>query len=425
MIKILIGGSPCTFWSIAQKNNRELTAEGQGWELFKNYLIAKEKFNPDIFLYENNKSAAQTIKNQIKKELQVDEINNHYIEINSALVSAQNRQRFYVHNCGFVEQPKDRNIMLKDILQSVTNEVGYNIENIKRLPEYGKATKSRPLTAHYQNNCGGWFDRINDPNPAKQQVDMIAEPINVCENGKAHTIKAQYYKNGLANFITNGGFGASAVAEPIRIGDIGSTSQAHRVYSCKGKSVTINAGGGGQGGKTGLYACPVKNKVNQPIYEVKNGNIEIKGKIYPIKLDDGFYIIRKLTPIECERLQTMPDNYTEGVSDTQRYKALGNGWTAEVVLHILNNTLKNVSKDEEIVVLSMYDGIATGRYILDKLGFKNVTYYSYEIDKYAIQIALKNYPDIIQCGDAFDVRNENWKLPNKGNESNGNWKWNN
>lgn len=383
MIKILIGGSPCTFWSIAQKNNRELTAEGQGWELFKNYLIAKEKFNPDIFLYENNKSAAQAIKNQIKKELQVDGVNNHYIEINSALVSAQNRQRFYVHNCGLVEQPKDRNILLKDILQSVTNEIGYNIENIKRLPEYGKATKSRPLTAHYQNNCGGWFDRINDPNPAKQQVDMIAEPI--------------------------------------RIGDIGSTSQAHRVYSCKGKSVTINAGGGGQGGKTGLYTCPIKNKsINQPIYEVKNGNIEIKGKIYPIKLDDGFYIIRKLTPIECERLQTMPDNYTEGVSDTQRYKALGNGWTAEVVLHILNNVLKNISKDEEIIVLSMYDGIATGCYILDKLGFKNVTYYSYEIDKYAIQIALKNYPDIIQCGDAFDVRNENWKLPHKGNYNNGN-----
>lgn len=58
MIKLLIGGSPCTFWSIAQKNNRETEAEGLGWELFKNYLIAKEKFKPDFFLYENNKSAA-------------------------------------------------------------------------------------------------------------------------------------------------------------------------------------------------------------------------------------------------------------------------------------------------------------------------------------------------------------------------------
>ena len=60
MIKLLIGGSPCTFWSIAQKNNRETEAEGLGWELFKNYLIAKEKFQPDFFLYENNKSACRT-----------------------------------------------------------------------------------------------------------------------------------------------------------------------------------------------------------------------------------------------------------------------------------------------------------------------------------------------------------------------------
>lgn len=67
MIKLLIGGSPCTFWSIAQKNGRETEAEGLGWELFKNYLIAKKKFNPDFFLYENNKSAAQAIKDQISQ----------------------------------------------------------------------------------------------------------------------------------------------------------------------------------------------------------------------------------------------------------------------------------------------------------------------------------------------------------------------
>ena len=65
MIKFLIGGSPCTHWSIAQSKNREVTASGVGWELFKNYLIAKEKFKPDYFLYENNKSVAKAIKNQI------------------------------------------------------------------------------------------------------------------------------------------------------------------------------------------------------------------------------------------------------------------------------------------------------------------------------------------------------------------------
>lgn len=67
-------------------------------------------------------------------------------------------------------------------------------------------------------------------------------------------------------------------------------------------------------------------------------------------------------------------------------------------------------RDEEIVVLSMYDGIGTGRYCLDKMGFTNVTYYAYEIDKPAMAVALSNYPDIIQLGDAFDLRRDDWEL---------------
>jgi hypothetical protein len=110
MIKILLGGSPCTHWSIAQKNNRETEPKGLGWELFKNYLIAKEKFKPDYFLYENNKSAAQPIKDQISRELGVD-----LMYINSALVSAQWRERFYAFNWE-VEQPTDRKIHLKDVI---------------------------------------------------------------------------------------------------------------------------------------------------------------------------------------------------------------------------------------------------------------------------------------------------------------------
>ena len=89
------------------------------------------------------------------------------------------------------------------------------------------------------------------------------------------------------------------------------------------------------------------------VYEVKDGQITIKGKQYPIKLPDGYYIIRKLTVRECARLQTMPDDYCKAVSDSQAYKALGNGWTAEVIIHLLNHALKDVPKDEEIVVLSL------------------------------------------------------------------------
>lgn len=108
-------------------------------------------------------------------------------------------------------------------------------------------------------------------------------------------------------------------------------------------------------------------------------------------------------PVECERLQTLPDGYTEGISNTQRYKCIGNGWTAEVIIHILSHLLRDIPKDEHIVVLSMYDGIATGRYCLDRLGFTNVEYHAFEIDPYAVKIAMKNYPSIVQHGDAFAI----------------------
>jgi DNA (cytosine-5)-methyltransferase 3A len=91
---------------------------------------------------------------------------------------------------------------------------------------------------------------------------------------------------------------------PIRLGNINKGGQGERVYSIYGKSVTLSANGGGRGAKTGLYM-----------------------------LNDGK--IRRLTPIECERLQSLPDNYTEGISDTQRYKLLGNAFNVEVVAHIL------------------------------------------------------------------------------------------
>lgn len=89
-MKLLIGGSPCTHWSIAQTKNRETEASGIGWELFLNYRIVRDKYQPDFFLYENNKSMAPAIKAQISKELGVEPV-----LINSALVSAQNRQRLY------------------------------------------------------------------------------------------------------------------------------------------------------------------------------------------------------------------------------------------------------------------------------------------------------------------------------------------
>jgi DNA (cytosine-5)-methyltransferase 3A len=375
-IKLLIGGSPCTKWSIAQKNGREVLPEGIGWELFENYRIAKEKFQSDIFLYENNKSAAQPIKDAIYSALGGGKDSSvRLTHINSALVSAQHRERFYVTNFGDIEQPEDRGILLRDVLETdwATGRDNYY-----------------------------WLGSV--------------VPVNTTADGKARTVKAQYYKSGMANFVTNGGYSATAVATPIRIGTIESNaknkshdSKQYRVYSPDGKATTLCGQGGGVGAKTGSYACPTNEIDGKPIYMVKNGLITIKDKQYPIKLADGYYLIRKLTPTECERLQTMPDGYTAAVSNSQRYKALGNGWTAEVIIHILNHALKDVPRDKELVVLSMYDGIATGRYCLDKMGFTNVKYYAYEIDPYAIKIAMSNYPDIIQLdwdGETVFVRGE-------------------
>ena len=112
-MKLLLGGSPCTHWSIAQTKARETKPEGQGWELFKNYLIARDKYAPDYFLYENNKSMAPAIRKQITTELGVEPI-----LINSALVSAQSRWRLYWTNIPGVQQPEDRGIVLRDILET-------------------------------------------------------------------------------------------------------------------------------------------------------------------------------------------------------------------------------------------------------------------------------------------------------------------
>ena len=411
MIKILLGGSPCTFWSIAQKNNRETEAKGLGWELFKNYLIAKQKFKPDYFLYENNKSAAQPIKDQISRELGVD-----LMYINSALVSAQNRQRFYAFNWT-VEQPEDRGILLKDILETGEDLTG-NDKSFCLTSSHGGAVAWNTIERN-QRNMVAEPVRIGDLPNAKGEISgsqatriysVDGKSVNLVANGGGQEAKTglytvpyelstEYYKGGqegnLIGMTANGEGKYRNGSQP---------SQQYRVYSCEGKSQVVNTLGNEN------YIVPTGNKKQIPAYEVKDGFITIKNKQYPIKLDDGFYIIRKLTPIECERLQTLPDDYTAGVSNSQRYRGLGNGWTAEVIIHILNGALKDVPKDEEIVVLSMYDGIGTGRYCLDKMGFTNIKYYAYEIDKYAKQIANKNYPDIIQMGDAFDVRLPDWTI---------------
>ena len=330
-VDLLIGGSPCTYWSIAQTKNRETVASGMGWELFSQYVRALHEAKPKYFIYENNKSMSKAIHASIDETFGFEAI-----LINSALVSAQNRQRLYwvgkrnddgTYSKVPVEQPEDRGILLRDI---------------------------------------------------------------ITQDGKAQCLRATYYKDGIRNMVGNDVDRKTCVAESVRIGTYPTSdgrllnSQGNRIYSVDGKAVTQSAQGGGWGAKTGLYAVPYdcdvvitensircqrrdqkhstvqgshvnftdgktqtlspshvpnviehKSDKKYPVYEVRNGLITIKGKQYPIKLQDGDYIIRQLTVRECMRLQTVPEWYEFPVSDSQAYKMLGNGWTVDVIAHIL------------------------------------------------------------------------------------------
>jgi len=416
----LVGGSPCTYWSIAQvKERRETVASGMGWELFSQYVRALHEARPRFFIYENNKSMSKAICESITETFGFGPIC-----INSALVSAQNRQRLYwvgirnedgTYRPATVLQPIDLGIQVQDILDGAVAINTLNDEGEKSRTlmagyyKYGTATmftnpgfkggttaaaepinltaegKARTLIAAYgakqgtKNLCGA----------IRFGSTGVAEPINVTSDGKTRTIKAQYGNNNVTNFIANGQFKATGIAEPICVAQRGryeedgsitqryeangsgktntlttvskdnlvavpmkvgalprpngelSRSQAFQVYSEDGKSVTLMANGGGAGGKTGLYAIRVdsEDKTKYPVYEVKDGMIFIKDKWYPIKLADGYYIIRKLSVNECKRLQTVPEWYEFPVSNSQAYKMLGNGWTVSVISHLINSIL--------------------------------------------------------------------------------------
>ena len=469
-MKLLIGGSPCTHWSIAQTKNRETEASGIGWELFLNYRIARDKYQPDYFLYENNKSMSPAIRAQITAELGVEPV-----LINSALVSAQNRQRLYwagkrnpdgTYRQVPVELPEDRGILLRDILETgfPLREKGYALQT-------GHGATAEDAIARRQRNAVAEPVAIK-PLTEKEMEYMVRET----KDGRNHFDFDYFHdatkdKSACVTANTHKGVPYNVLAEPVRIGTIENDarnqdhdSQQYRVYSPDGKSVTLCGNGGGLGAKTGLYAVPISAENNKvilkeidslvdrkgyvpemfnpynraevagkaptlstgsmvtsscavlifetadgkqiPAYQVRDGRITIKGKEYPVKLRDGLYIIRKLTVTECKRLQTVPDTYAFPVSDTQAYKMLGNGWTVDVIAHIMGH-FEGLTA-EPVEVLSMYDGMSCGHIALGKLGAEIASYHATEIDKFAIQTTQANFPDVVQLGDAFQVREDGW-----------------
>lgn len=154
-----------------------------------------------------------------------------------------------------------------------------------------------------------WTNIQNIEQPADKGIllfDVLQS--GMIDKNKSYALTASY--NGAVIWNTLERKQRTMIFEPIRLGHLNKGGQGDRIYSVKGKSICLSANGGGRGAKTGLYK---------------------------IDLPDGDYAVRKLTPIECERLQTLPDNYTEGISNTQRYKAIGNGWTIDVIAHIFKH----------------------------------------------------------------------------------------
>ena len=256
-IHMIIWGSPCQDLSIAKKWGQWL--QGEKSSLFFEYVRLLREVKPKYFLLENVASMKKADKEEITRILTEIYPDVQCYLINSALVSAQNRKRLYWTNIQWVEQPEDKGILLKDILEESVDE---------------KYTMNNTRTQFILNRPKNYFCPI-DPD-------------------KANTLRTNYW-NASAN---------EAYVSTIRVWQFNSGGQWDRVYSPEWKSVSLSANGGGRGAKTGLYEVPP--------------------------------VIRKLTPIEAERLQTLPDNYTEGVSNTQRYKAIWNWWTADIIAHIFS-----------------------------------------------------------------------------------------
>lgn len=316
-VDLLIGGFPCTDLSIAKEGRKGLAGKSSG--LFWEQVRAIQEIKPRFFLVENNYGMPKKDMDIITDTLGVEPI-----YINSALVSAQNRRRLYWTNIPGVTVPKDRGIVLKDVLQ---NDV--------------------PLKYYHSKNALNYLTR----------TDMNARFIQDSSNNKAACLTTNYRTvpyNALAGYIGE------------------TDNQDMRMYKTDGKHCTLMTGKsknphivypaalrtwpryptgdkreklpeiGIRDKSNALLTSSNENMIthtgsdNIPVFEVQGGLMIYGQSKVKVRLTDGYYALRKLTPLECERLQTLPDGYTEMIPDTWRYHTLGNGWTADVIAHILS-----------------------------------------------------------------------------------------
>lgn len=198
--------------------------------------------------------------------------------------------------------------MSKEAKQEITSHL-YGIEPVLLNSALVSAQQRKRLFWVGKLQADGTYARVDIPQPQDKGIllkDILESELPYQE--KAHSLTASY--NGAIFWNSLQKKQRTMVAEPLRIGSLNKGGQGDRIYSVQGKSVCLSANGGGRGAKTGLYK---------------------------IDLPDGDYVIRKLTPNECARLQGFPDNYHNEISNTQAYKCYGNSFTVPVIEHILKH----------------------------------------------------------------------------------------
>lgn len=314
-IGLLIGGSPCQGFSFA---GLQLNFEDPRSKLFFVYAEILEHIksvNPNVVFLLENVKMKKKYQDVITSYLGVDPI-----EINSALVSAQNRKRMYWTNISSITLPKDKGILLKYIVHE-NADMDYAISG----------TWARWFKANAEFQLGKKYCSLD----ASKAITMTARQY-ASWNGN-------FVMECLSEYIVPFDKTLQILDKEVQAGKVGyfrKDSQANRVYYIHDKAVTLCGEAGGGAAKMGqyLFGCITPNRVNK---RQKGQRFNEGNKFYTLTAQDQHGVlvegyIRKLTPIEGERLQTLPDNYTEGISVPQRYKCLGNGWTVDVITHILS-----------------------------------------------------------------------------------------
>ena len=307
-IDLLMGGSPCQGFSFA---GGQLAFDDPRSKLFFEFVRAKDLLQPKYFLLENVKMKKE-FEDVITKYMGVEPI-----EINSSLFSAQNRRRLYWTNIPVDMDIKDKGLVLKDILQTDHNEPPVPINERNARHHKNPLQKSLCTTASMYKGAG---------NNGMTIVDRLI-PVGEAEEYAHYNYRATkevYHMEGKApTLLTMQG---------------GNREPKVATYSAKGGRI-VNRRLDEQGVRKDYQMdLPLTPQVEirsddktNCLTTLQKDNVVVEGMTW-----------RKLTPIECERLQTLPDNYTEGVSKTQRYKMIGNGWTVDVIAHILKG-IKNES----------------------------------------------------------------------------------